>query len=173
MAGSNEFRGLIAQLYTAEFSTAQSMWVEEFLVLLLKLRETFGNDLDKVIILSTIGQRRLRDPAMPALSHAEAVGERSSEWTGAYTNVDALARATGIPRESVRRKVNELIADQLVVRNEAGGLTVNPGAAARLAPATMVTIEMLDRVVSGFIAMLRDRGALVASAPQPIARTQV
>lgn len=72
------------------------------------------------------------------------------------TNIDALARATGIPRESVRRKVNELIAEGLVRRDEENRLGIAAGAAARLAPSTEVTIHMLDNLIATYLAMMSD-----------------
>lgn len=163
-------RGLIEQLYATDFPAAQSIWVEAFLPLLIDLRRVFGNDLDKVIILSVIGQQMLRDPAMPALSHDDAQRGPFPDWQGRTTNIDALARATGIPRESVRRKVGELIAEDLVVRTDAGGLAVQAGASARLASSTLVTIAMLDTIFVKYLTLLRSRGELdftLTTPPKP------
>ncbi len=160
MSNPPALRGLIEQLYATDFPAAQSIWVEAFLPLLIDLRRVFGNDLDKVIILSVIGQQMLRDPAMPALSHDDARTGSLPVWPWRTTNIDALARTTGIPRESVRRKVAELIADNLVVRADSGGLTIQAGASARLASSTLVTIAMLDTVFEKFLTLLRTRGEL-------------
>lgn len=169
MPSSSRYRGLVEQLYERDFPTAQSVWVEEFLLLMVELRSTFGNDLDKIIILSLIGQQMLRDPAIPVISHTEARSAPQTQWRGRDTNIDALARASRIPRESVRRKVNELIAENMVERLDSGGLAVCAGIAARLAPATMVSIAMLDAVFAKYLGLLRDHELLpadVLSAPQ-------
>jgi hypothetical protein len=163
MTSSSRFRGLVRQLYERDFPTAQSVWVEEFLLLLVELRGAFGNDLDKIIILSLIGQQMLRDPAIPAISHSEASSAPQRQWRGRDTNIDALARASRIPRESVRRKVNELIADEMVERMDSGGLAVRAGIAARLAPSTMVSIAMLDAVFAKYLGLLRDHDLLPAN----------
>lgn len=42
-------------------------------------------------------------------------------------NISSVAAAVRLNRETVRRKVNELIADELVVRKEDGGLQIGPG----------------------------------------------
>ena len=165
MADTSAFRGLVQQLYERDFPAAQSAWVEEFLVLMIELRSTFGNDLDKIIILSMIGQQMLRDPALPPMSHSDARQKPPRREKARDTNIDALARASRIPRESVRRKVNELIADNLVERLDTGGIVIRTGAAARLAPATMVTIAMLDAVISKYIGLLSDHGLILPGTP--------
>lgn len=162
MPNSSRFRGLVEQLYERDFPTAHSVWVEEFLLLLVELRGTFGNDLDKIIILSLIGQQMLRDPTIPVISHTEARSAPQKRWRGRVTNIDALARASRIPRDSVRRKVNELIADDMVERLASGGLAVRAGIAARLAPSTMVSIAMLDAVFAKYLGLLRDHDLLPA-----------
>lgn len=168
MANSTRFRGLVAQLYATDFPAAQSAWVEEFLVLLVELRRAFGNDLDKVIVLSIIGQRLLRDPAMPVLSHVDAQQSLIAESMVRNTNIDAIARVSRIPRESVRRKVGELIADGLVQRDDSGGLAIRAGAAARLAPSTHVSIAMLDAVVAKYLGRMCDVGLVSAvTLPRP------
>jgi hypothetical protein len=160
MPSSSKFSGLVKQLYERDFPTAQSVWVEEFLLLLVELRGAFGNDLDKIIILSLIGQQMLRDPAIPAISHSQASSAPQKQWRGRDTNIDALARASRIPRESVRRKVNELIADNMVERLDGGGLAVRAGIAAKLAPSTMVSIAMLDAVFAKYAALMREHDLL-------------
>lgn len=134
------------------------MWVEGFLTLLVELRRVFGNDMDKVIILSAIGQQYLRDPALSGTSRVDVEGMEVAPGRRSTTNIDALARATGIPRESVRRKVNELIADKLVERPAEGGLHVAPGIAGRMQASTDVTVEMLDSLFAAYLAMLVAQG---------------
>lgn len=141
--------------------------MEGFLTLMVELRRVFGNDLDKVMILSAIGQQVLRDPGTAAVSYEDAVRAPPLWRTLKTTNIDALARATGIPRESVRRKVNELMAAGLVVRDAELGLTVARGAAGMLSHSTDLTIGMLDRLVAGYLEMLVDRRILPLLTPAP------
>lgn len=164
MPENARYRGLVSQLFEADFLLAQGIWVEGFLELLVELRRVFGNDLDKVMILSAVGQQMLRDPAAPTLSKETAHRRGSSPiHSERRTNIDALARATGIPRESVRRKVNELQAAGLVCRT-GDGLRVQSGAAAALQSSTEVEIAMLDRVIAAYLAALVARGLLAATS---------
>jgi hypothetical protein len=143
------------------------VWVEAFLTLLVELRRAFGNDMDKVILLSAIGQQHLGDPALSGTSRAKLERMDMVPAMRSATNIDALARATGIPRESVRRKVNELIADKLVERTPEAGLCVAPGVAARLQGSTDVTIEMLDTLFATYLAMLVAERRIAVSATTP------
>jgi hypothetical protein len=145
--------GPIRKLYEADFAAAQSVWVEAFLELLVAMRKRFGSDIDSIILLSAIGQQMLADPDMPALSHAAMERASARKWRYA-TNLDALARATGIPRETVRRKINALEADGLVNRLPDQTVVIGPGAAHQLAPLTQATITMLDRIFSGYTRLL-------------------
>jgi hypothetical protein len=156
------FSGLVRFLYQTRFAAAQGTWVEGFLSLLVEMRRVFGNDLDKVIILSTIGQQMLLDGRIPKRNYDEWILDPLMERHGRVTNIDAIARATGIPRESVRRKVNELIAAQLVTRREGNDLAIAPGTAARMARSTEISVNMLDHVVSTYLAMMVDSDLIKA-----------
>jgi hypothetical protein len=154
------FRGLVEGLFRSDFTRFQGIWVEEHLRLMKALRVHFGNDLDKVMIIAAIGQQQLRDPALPRLEYASS-GEGGLVGDPArFTNVDRLAAATGIPRESVRRKVSELIAAGWVERVGTRALAVRPQAALDMQPASQVEFDMLDRMFAEFAAGLVERGDL-------------
>lgn len=166
IANPAPYRGLVAGLFAQDFPAAQGVWVEGFLTLLVELRRVFGNDIDKVIILSAIGQQFLTDSNLRPFSRADAEQADFASAPRRTTNIDALARATGIPRESVRRKVNELVAAGLVERPAQGGLRIGHGAAARLERSTGVSVEMLDTLFAAYLAMLVARGR-VPPLPTP------
>jgi hypothetical protein len=154
------FRGLVEGLFRSDFTRFQGIWVEEHLRFMKALRAYFGNDLDKVMIMAAIGQQQLRDPALPSRAYAP---DREGKLLGdpaRFTNVDRLAAATGIPRESVRRKVKELIAAGWVERIGTRALAVCPRAAVDMQPATQSEFDMLDRVFAEFAAGLVERGDL-------------
>jgi hypothetical protein len=116
--------------------------------------------MDKIIIMAAIGQQQLRDPTLPPRAYAP---DREAEPRGnraRLTNVDRLAAATGIPRESVRRKVKELIEIGWVERVGTRALAVRPAAAADMQPATLTLFSVLDRLFAEFAAALVERGEL-------------
>lgn len=132
--------------------------MEGFLTLLVELRHVFGNDMDKVMILSAIGQQFLTDSSLRPFTRADAEQAELAASPRRTTNIDALARATGIPRESVRRKVNELVTAGFVERPAKGGLHIARGAAARLQTSTDVTVGMLDSLFAAYLATLVAQG---------------
>ena len=77
----------------------------------------------------------------------------------------SIATAVGIPRESVRRKVNELVAAGWVVRDDAGHLAVAPRAAADLGPATLDAIAMLDGLFGQYLTMMIGKGWIEVVTP--------
>jgi hypothetical protein len=149
--------GSIRKLYEADFAAAQSVWVEAFLELMVAMRARFGSDMDSIILLSAIGQQMLADPDLLVRGDAGMERAPARKWRYA-TNLDALARATGIPRETVRRKINALEADGLVNRLPDQTVVIGPGAAQQLAPLTEATITMLDRIFSGYARLLARQG---------------
>jgi predicted transcriptional regulator of viral defense system len=63
-------------------------------------------------------------------------------------NTQSIATCTGIPRETVRRKVARLEARGWVERLERGYLVTSPDAAQELAPLTQATLRYLAAVTS-------------------------
>jgi hypothetical protein len=152
--------GPIFRLYKTDFAAAQAIWVEAYLELLVAMRARFGSDLDAIILLSAIGQQMLADPDLPAMGYDEVRHVADRRWRSA-TNLDALSRATGIPRETVRRKINALQAEGLVSRLPDQTVAIGPEAAENLAPLTLTTISMLDRIFTGYSRLLGRHGQLL------------
>lgn len=169
MARAEAFRGLVEGLFRSDFNRFQGLWVEEHLRLMTVLRRYFGNDMDKIMIMAAIGQQQLRDPALPQRAYAPASVGPLLGNPARYTNVDRIAAATGIPRESVRRKVNELIAAGWVERVGKRALAVHPRAAADMQPATSTVFDILDRMFAEFAARLVERGDLRIERPRAAA----
>jgi hypothetical protein len=158
MTRSLALRGQVERLFRSDFPRFQGLWVEQHLRLMLALRRHVGNDLDKIIILSAIGQQQLGDPGRQQRAYAPSAQGEPPDHSGRFTNIDRIAAATGIPRESVRRKVNELIKVGWVVRTGSRALAVHPRAAVDMQPATETVFDMLDRLFAEFAAALAERG---------------
>jgi hypothetical protein len=158
MMQGSALRGMVEGLFRSDFNRFQGLWVEEHLRLMKSLRLLFGNDMDKAMIMAAIGQQQLRDPALPKRAYAPARDGAPVGDPARFTNVDRIAAATGIPRESVRRKVNELMARGWVVRVGTRALAVHPSAAFDMQPSTGIVFDMLDRLFAEFAAALAERG---------------
>lgn len=167
MNRAEDFRGLIEGLFRTDFNRFFGLWGEEHLRLMLVLRQYCGNDLDKIIIMASIGQQQLRDPALPPRDYAPTTDSQLLGNKARYTNVDGLASATGIPRESVRRKVNELIEAGWVERVGTRGLAMRPQSAVDMQPATLTVFAVLDRLFAEFAIGLIERGELRIERPGP------
>jgi hypothetical protein len=96
----------------------------------------------------------LKDPALAGQPPFQGETPSPHIASNRLTNVGSIAAALGIPRESVRRKVSELVAAGWVARDEAGHLGVTPRAAADLGPATFDAIAMLDGLFAQYLTMM-------------------
>ncbi|MGL4541737.1 MAG: hypothetical protein ACRCUI_04415 [Polymorphobacter sp.] len=143
-------RGLVARLMHDDHARAHAAWVEGHLRLLTNLRAVFGNDMDKIIVLGAIGQQMMTDRRADDRSVAVSRDR--------LTNIGSIATATGVPRESVRRKVGELIAAGWIVRDTTGGLAVTKQAATELQPSSDDAVDMLDTLFDRFLVMMTARG---------------
>ena len=70
-------------------------------------------------------------------------------------NINSIAAATGINRETARRKVNKLIAAGLLERAEGGSIRFSPGFSQRQEPSAM-TRAQLDALVRIANELMRD-----------------
>ena len=71
--------------------------------------EIFGGDFEAFFILAVIAQRTAEHQAFKACALSEHLGEPERPLPSLTTNVRSVAQSTGIPEETVRRKVLALI----------------------------------------------------------------
>ncbi|MBK1716271.1 hypothetical protein [Thiocystis violacea] len=86
--------------------------VEAFSALLIVLRRQFGGDLDRMLVLAIIGSRTLPPRHIDGLSYDEFMVLARNEQAPDPDpiNLQSIADCSGIPRETVRRKVRDLEA---------------------------------------------------------------
>jgi DNA-binding MarR family transcriptional regulator len=124
------------------FGQIWPLHVEHFTALLIALREQFGGDLDRMLVLAVVGMRSLPPQRVQGRSFAEFQAGQLAQQPRPI-NVQSIAETTGIARETVRRKVAELEAAGWIERGEDGHLVVSPRARDDLAPATQATMRYL------------------------------
>ena len=110
-----------------------------FARLLITLRPLFDGDLDALLILVTLTQGvELEDweDALVGTRRKRAIRKRA-------TNTTSMADVTGIPRESVRRKLEAMRAKGWIERDEAGTWQARPKVAEALEPGTRAGISYL------------------------------
>ncbi|MEE4315808.1 MAG: hypothetical protein V2I74_02385, partial [Erythrobacter sp.] len=111
--------------------------------------------MDKIVVLAVIGQSAQR-LIRPNSTYDQALQSEGRPLPGnAITNVQSITDSTGIPRESVRRKVNELIAAGWVERLEDGSLRiVGTKVVNDMRPVTERQFEVIDKTMSAMISEL-------------------
>jgi hypothetical protein len=107
-------RGTVAAALEAHYPTVQYHYVQFLAEHLTDCRKTLGGDFDDLMMLAVLGQRFLqarrdRDAGDP--------GAEARIWMSALR----LSDVTGVPRESVRRKLNRLVARGWVTQDPVQG----------------------------------------------------
>ncbi|NEX15970.1 MAG: hypothetical protein C1943_04860 [Halochromatium sp.] len=121
---------------------------DAFAELLVTLRRHFGGDLDRMLVLAIIGARTLARGRIARMSYDRFMTLDRPEADTAPINLQSIAEYSGIPRETVRRKVNDLARLGWIIRRDKGYLIASEKAARDLAPATEATMRYLLKVVA-------------------------
>ena len=124
--------------------------VTAFVNLLLVLRKGFDGDLDMMLILAIISDRRIWQRACKGDVSYAGLGKTPLPLPAndaISINVLSIANFTGIPRETVRRKVAALIERGWVDREDNGDLCPTRKAAIDLQAGTDATIAYIRAIV--------------------------
>jgi hypothetical protein len=122
--------------------------VAAFARLLIALRREFDGDLDLLLIMTVIGERRFQKRLEPGGLTWDNFGAAPSRRDGGDTvNTHSLSSYTGMPRETIRRKVATLIARGWIDRGARGDLHPTKKAADELSGATKATLGYLEDVL--------------------------
>jgi hypothetical protein len=133
---------------SARFGRIWPIHNDAFCELLVVLRRHFGGDLDRMLVLAIIGSRTLARGRIDGMSYDQFMtGERADDEP-APINIQSITDYSGIPRETVRRKVNDLERLGWIIRADKGYLVASTQAAEDLAPATEATMRYLLSIVN-------------------------
>lgn len=111
-----------------------------------------GNDLDKFMILIVVGLRTADHPEFKARTPDELVGADLDVFPGYGTNVRSVSESLGLPRETARRKIQELVNAGWLAWDERRRLHFTVKAYRELAPVRQAieqTAAAYFRIVSG------------------------
>lgn len=129
--------------------------------LLIQLRKNFDNDLELMLVLAVIGDRTRPGTWQPEpITYRQITRRKDEEHQQFPINTQSIADYTGIPRETVRRKVLLLESKGWVERDTDGRLTISPSAAVDLEQATTQSIEYLA-AISGAVLSVKRRTTVV------------
>lgn len=144
-------RRLASEIVSVNFSQIQPVWVEEHLKLLCNFRSIFGNDLDKIIILAVIGQLMFKFSLAQPFKYEELLTTDLPLNRSSLINVESIAGSTQIPRETVRRKVSELVALGWIENDPKGRLSITEKAIADLDGSTQIVFRLISTVFAAIV----------------------
>jgi len=128
-----------------DFGRIWPVHVEHFTELLITLRREFNGDLDRMLVLGIIGLRTMPPSQVRGISYDDFNAGPVVQNPGPI-NVQSIADTSGIPRETVRRKVTALEQAGLIERRGGGYLVVSRQARAQLSLATEASMRYLVAV---------------------------
>lgn len=130
---------------------------EFFLYYLHRLREAFSGDLTMAIILGEIGHHNSSSFFPPGEGmHTELAPDERFE-SMACCNAHSLSASTGIPRETIRRKIDVLIDRGWVEKIQGKGLRITPACVAHFSHSFNVPTLCEFLVTSRTIERILDR----------------
>jgi len=117
-----------------------------FARLLVTLRREFGGDLDAMLVLLTLSLGTDRRDWAGAL-----LGAFEPSPQGRLTNTQSIALATGIPRETVRRKLEAMQARGWIERDGKGNWTPSPRAVIDLRESSQETVAFIRALAAAIL----------------------
>jgi DNA-binding MarR family transcriptional regulator len=115
---------------------------------LIECRKTFDGDLDMFLVLVVIGDSTFSQRnADPRLDFDRFHAPRSLT-PPEDINIRSIADFSGIPRETVRRKVAQLAEKGWVTRKEDGFVVATEKAKQELMPLTQASVKYLARMMA-------------------------
>lgn len=114
---------------------------------LISARSAFDGDLDLFLVLAVIGDRTFASGRVPdAFTFDDFMSAQKVKPEPVSLNTYSISQFSRIPRETVRRKVQELVRRGWVERNEDGSLKATRKAAVDLLPLTEASVKYLTRM---------------------------
>lgn len=148
-------RTRLAELIARHYGDVHPGILRHLLQWTLLMREGFDGDLDLMLVLAVIGDRTIQDGQFRNLGYHEMLGTSPIKPRVPLTNRKSIADSTGIPRETVRRKVATLLARGWIAEMPDGSLTPTRGASEALGPVTLRSFEILGQLGEA-LAAVRD-----------------
>lgn len=133
-----------------EFSDKSRVFMYQMSEMLCRIlpvyNDFFNGDMAKFLLVNALAAANVqRLMSSPLRQDYEDIETRVPAELQVPANALSLAEATGMPRETVRRKLKELLASGMLVEDERGGYRLRPGA--------LQTQELLGIYFANFKAM--------------------
>jgi CRP-like cAMP-binding protein len=139
------------ELIEEHFSTIWPAQIAGFTRFIVQLRKAFDGDLDMMVVLAVIGDRtRPENWARELVDYRSLTRDGAGERRQEPLNVQSISDFTGIPRETVRRKIAALETRGWIRKDEKGHITALHMASSDLKDATGEAIEYLSTIATAF-----------------------
>lgn len=133
------------------FGRRHAQHVAAFTRHLIECRQAFDGDLDLFLVMTIIGERTFPVRNAPEImSQTEFLHGNVEDTAAAAINQQSIADYSGIPRETVRRKIDTLVEKGWVKRDEHKLLTATDKANADLQQLTDSTVRYLREIQISF-----------------------
>lgn len=141
----------------AAFGKVWPVHVHSLTRFLIECRRVFDDDLDMFLVLAVIGERTYsQQHADPTLTYEEFQAGKAAMTPPKDINLRSIAEFSGIPRETVRRKIAELSDKGWLTRNSEGSLVATRKASKDLQPLTAASITYIAEMMTLLEAALTD-----------------
>lgn len=133
------------------FGVVWPAYVGSLTQFLIDCRRTFDGDLDLFLVLAIIGDRSFSSRHAPGdVAFAEWQESRVALAPNEDINVQCIADYSGIPRETVRRKLKDLMERGWVDRDENGFCFATLKSKDDLEPLTLTSLRYIERMFKLF-----------------------
>lgn len=137
-------------LVRAKFGEIWPAHVGNLTWFLIECRRHFDGDLDMMLVLSVIGDRTFSQRSADPRIDFEAFTKALVPTAPQDINVRSIADFSGIPRETVRRKVAQLLEKGWILRNDDGFLVATKRAKEELEPLTITSMKYISKMMKVF-----------------------
>lgn len=121
---------------------------------LIAARRSFDGDIDLFLVLCVVGERTFSQRHLrPDLDYARWSSQSVNDIPSEDINIQSIADFSGIPRETVRRKLGVLIDKGWVERDEHGLIRATARAKAELEPLTKASLHYLSEMKATLLAL--------------------
>jgi hypothetical protein len=136
----------------AAFGKVWPVHVGSLTKFLIACRKSFDGDIDMFLVLAVIGDRTFSQRhADPEMDYEGFRSEGSDRTPALDINLRSIADFSGIPRETVRRKINQLVKLGWVRKQRDGALHATSKAKKDLEPLTLASIQYLSGMMQLFM----------------------
>jgi predicted transcriptional regulator len=131
----------------ARFGEIWPVHVSSLARFLIACRGEFDGDLDLFLIMTIVGDRTFAETRATAMSLDQFMAGKRSLPPPEPINMQSISDFSGIPRETVRRKLKRLIEKGWIRCDEKGLLTATRQAATDLEPLTKISVKYISSML--------------------------